>query len=354
MNLWLNFMERKNKKRQKLIEILLTEVLEPRLHKDAIVKAINTGNKVGWNDKVEGRLVSERIKAMKTFDNFFVDLQPHVSADLSSWSEGVGHIQSLNGAFRGTQGVNLKIDNWDLGNVTSIDHIFFGAMVTDPGFAKWGNHFRNNVTSCKFAFADAYINVDLTSWEPKEAIDASHLFSGTEEFKGSISKWNMSRVRDLSYMFEKESKVNQDISNWKLNSAATVKGMFFSNKAFTGDLTKWGNNGMIKPHLDMCLMFEDSDYAGDLSTWDLSKVKLKDDMFKNNNRTTLIPKGLTTKVVNTINAKVDDLAYAVGDLDGAIDATLHDAKKVAKKVGGVLGKAASGLGTVGSFFVMPR
>lgn len=340
------------KKRESLVEMIL-EAYTIRLHKEVIVDAINNGESVHWNETLKGKKVSDRISEMRNLDGFFVDLKPHASADLSSWSKGVSHIQSMEETFKGTIGISLNIGNWDVSNVDSVRGIFMDATVTDSGFASWGSQLRNTVTNYSFAYSGATIKVDLSSWEPKEAIDISHLFSGTEEFVGSISKWNLNRVRDFSYVFEKGCKLNQDISSWKMSAAETVKGMFFENTEFKGDLTPWAKNGMIKPSLDMCIMFENSTYDGDLSNWDVSKVKLKDDMFKNNKHISRIPRGLTAKAIKALDKKAVAWANSIGDIDGAIDSTVKDVKKAAKRFGHSIVNNLSSVGS-GAFALMGK
>merc|ERR1711881_76563 len=60
---------------------------------------------------------------------------------------------------------------------------------------------------------------------------------------------------------------NGDLSKWDISRVTYMRGMF-GNTDFDGDLSKWD----VSKVTDMYLMFENSTFNGDLSKWDVAKV----------------------------------------------------------------------------------
>ncbi|MBC6400913.1 MAG: DUF285 domain-containing protein, partial [Ekhidna sp.] len=87
---------------------------------------------------------------------------------------------------------------------------------------------------------------------------------------------NLSNVTDMSFMFF-NSDFNGDLSTWDVSKVTNMFAMF-NGSSFNGDISKW-NTSSVK---NMFVMFAQSDFNGDLSEWDISNVKTMENMFWNN------------------------------------------------------------------------
>merc|ERR1712216_1063377 len=77
-------------------------------------------------------------------------------------------------------------------------------------------------------------------------------------------------------MFNDASNFDGDISKWDVSKVTDMGGMFSGASKFNGDLSKWD----VSKVTDMTNMFElASSFNGDLSKWDVSKVTDMGGMF---------------------------------------------------------------------------
>jgi surface protein len=70
----------------------------------------------------------------------------------------------------------------------------------------------------------------------------------------------------MNVMFE-QSMFNQDLSSWDVSSVKEMGNMFRFSQ-FNGDISNWDVSNVVV----MWDMFEDSLFNQDLSTWDVSNV----------------------------------------------------------------------------------
>merc|ERR1719395_274804 len=70
------------------------------------------------------------------------------------------------------------------------------------------------------------------------------------------------------------SEFHGDLSKWDV-SKVTDMGWMFDSSYFNGDLSNWD----VSKVTDMNSMFEYSGFNGDLSKWDVSQVTLMNEMF---------------------------------------------------------------------------
>ena len=70
----------------------------------------------------------------------------------------------------------------------------------------------------------------------------------------------------MKKMFE-NSKFNGDISRWDVSKVKDMSSMFFNSK-FNNNISKWNVSGVR----DMISMFTHSIFNKDISNWDVSKV----------------------------------------------------------------------------------
>ena len=94
---------------------------------------------------------------------------------------------------------NIKIDDWDVSNVTKMIGMFSGCR--------------------KF-------NCDLSRWDVSKVINTSFMFSGCENFESDLSGWNTSRVEDMNGMFYGCDKFKSDLSGWNVSKVVSYGSMF--------------------------------------------------------------------------------------------------------------------------------
>jgi surface protein len=84
----------------------------------------------------------------------------------------------------------------------------------------------------------------------------------------------------MHYMFSSygvhsvASQFNGDISKWDV-SKVTDMGYMFQNSKFNGDISKWNVSKVTR----MFAMFQNSKFNGDISKWNVSNVKDMNGMF---------------------------------------------------------------------------
>ena len=71
-----------------------------------------------------------------------------------------------------------------------------------------------------------------------------------------------------------ESQFNGDISQWDVSNVTNMSGMFMYSK-FNGDISQWDVSNVT----DMSGMFYDSTFNGDISQWDVSNVTSMNSVF---------------------------------------------------------------------------
>ena len=84
-----------------------------------------------------------------------------------------------------------------------------------------------------------------------------------------------SNITDMSWLFE-DSNFNGDISRWNVSNVKCMDNMFVGSE-FNGDISNWDVSNVTS----MYGMFYKSEFNGDISNWDVSNVKFKLYMFDN-------------------------------------------------------------------------
>ena len=86
---------------------------------------------------------------------------------------------------------------------------------------------------------------------------------------------DVSQIKDMSYLFD-ETDFNGDISNWNVSNVTNMCGMFFICKILNQDISSW-NISNVK---DMSYMFYECELFNQyISKWNVSNVTKFDNVF---------------------------------------------------------------------------
>ena len=120
--------------------------------------------------------------------------------------------------------------------------------------------------------------IDISYWDVLNVYSMRHMFYGCKKLEsvGDISKWNVSSVTDMSFMFYECKSFNQDLSDWNVSNVTNMTRMFCWCESFNQDISKWNVLNVIT----MSSMFLGcTSFNQDLSKWNVSKVKYNILMF---------------------------------------------------------------------------
>ena len=115
----------------------------------------------------------------------------------------------------------------------------------------------------------------MTDWD-----ELDRLILNTMEIYGNNCNLNWIDVSEMTEMDELFSenccgKFKGDISRWDVSKVKTMCMMFYGSE-FNGDISGW-NVSRVEI---MCEMFQRSKFTGDISGWDVSRVENMNSMFE--------------------------------------------------------------------------
>lgn len=138
-------------------------------------------------------------------------------------------------------------------------------------------------TSSPPSLTDVFTGQAFTSSaELLNAVDEYMLDSSSDsivamQYGYPIGNWDVSRISDFSQVFDAQRNPDMllfdaDLSGWDVSSAETMNAMFQATVAFTdstNSLAGWN----VANVADMSSMFAESKFAGDVSQWQVGKVR---------------------------------------------------------------------------------
>ena len=208
------------------------------------------------------------------FNFYKTDASAKSILDITDWGElKLGNDEAY---FRGCSNLQITADNApDLSSTTTLKAMFRECTSFNSDINHWD---VSSITNMQDVFYKAgNFNQPLNNWNVSNVTTFETMFRSSA-FNQDISTWNVSNATTLKNMFY-DSPFNKPIGNWDISNVTSLQSIFRANTSFNQDLSGWGNKlGNI---ITMREMFRESNYNGDLSTWDVSKVVSMWDMFKN-------------------------------------------------------------------------
>jgi len=115
------------------------------------------------------------------------------------------------------------------------------------GDVRYWEMFR--VTSLKYLFCFANVNVDISGWDVSSVTDMTGTFRNSQ-FNQNINAWNVSKVRSFKFMFSENEEFNQPIDKWKMQIGSDIRGMFTNAKRFDHRIPSILQHSALKEKID--------------------------------------------------------------------------------------------------------
>ncbi|CCO66651.1 predicted protein [Bathycoccus prasinos] len=257
------------------------------------------------------------------------------NGDIGNWD--TSQVTDMRFMFHHSYRFNQNIGNWDTSKVTSLDGMFYGANSFDQPIGTWDT---SKVTNMYRMFRSAYkFNHPIGNWNTSSVTSMQEMFYEDYAFNQPIGNWDTSQVTSMANMFYKANTFNYDISIWTglaattaqsgiFNYATAFQAKFACTNAVTGpansctctncipdaswhvfvseclelepkygECMSWDKVGTYgtMPNWDTGLVtdmgkkyssergymgfYNQTDFRGDLSKWDTSRVKSMESMF---------------------------------------------------------------------------
>lgn len=151
-----------------------------------------------------------------------------------------------------TEGNNVNLNDIDTSEITDMSALFNSRYLTD--------------------FCG-----DVSDWDVSNVTSMNHMFAECNKFNCDLSKWNVSNVTDMRSMFyDCSSFKGIGLENWDTSSVEIIEGMFCSCINLEANLSEW-NVENVQYAIDT--FYGCKKLSCDLDNWNMSNCKEMDDMF---------------------------------------------------------------------------
>jgi len=120
---------------------------------------------------------------------------------------------------------NIKIDKWDVSNVTDMSWMFADCINLDCDISDW-NVSRCEKMYCMFRECHKF-NSDLGSWDVSKVENMGFMFTMCYEFNCNLGKWDVKEVKVMDHMFWGCKKfVGDGIAYWAPKKLGNCNNVF--------------------------------------------------------------------------------------------------------------------------------
>jgi surface protein len=146
------------------------------------------------------------------------------------------------------------MNEWDVSKVTDLSSLFFG---------QWG------------------FNEDISGWDVSKVTDLTKMFYQCQAFNKDISGWDVSRVTKMEQTFamwfgsQFTGTGLHNLTNWDVSRVTNMRQIFWTNNQFNGDLSRWD----VTKVKDFYNGLSGNGFNADISGWSMSSVTNMDSMF---------------------------------------------------------------------------
>ena len=84
-----------------------------------------------------------------------------------------------------------------------------------------------------------FFDEDISSWGVGQVTSMQEMFYEATVFRGNLNKWNVSRVTNMYGMFQGAKAYDSDLSSWDIAGVEFMEYMFLGASSFSQDLCAW-------------------------------------------------------------------------------------------------------------------
>ena len=77
---------------------------------------------------------------------------------------------------------------------------------------------------------------EINNWDVSNVTNMNHMFHYAESFNQPLNNWNVSKVTIMHGMFWAAESFNQPLNSWNVSNVATMGGMFHNAESFNQPL----------------------------------------------------------------------------------------------------------------------
>ena len=89
-------------------------------------------------------------------------------------------------------------------------------------------------------------NIKIDEWDVSNVTNMWGVFNSCKNFNCDLSKWNVSSVTNMAFMFSSCSNFNSDLSGWDVSNVTNMNYMFMYCENFDSDLRGWDVSNVKK------------------------------------------------------------------------------------------------------------
>ena len=97
---------------------------------------------------------------------------------------------------------------------------------------------------------DIIRNIKIDQWDVSNVTDMSGMFSGCSKFNSCLTYWDVSKVKLMGGMFYNCKKFNSDLSWWNTMNVKETGNIFKGCTEFCSNVSNWNTDNM---NMEECL-----------------------------------------------------------------------------------------------------